>query len=141
MTKSYEQARRHHLLLGALGGAVVAVGITVAIIAGSSSESSSPGAITSKCKGQIVRGYCIAPGSNLTGANLRGANLRGGKLQGHDDRQGELVVRGLDRRAVRHDYRRAEWLADELGASQGLSDRAGSQSHRGKVGRCEFEWS
>ena len=82
MTKSYEQARRHHLLLGALGGAVVAVGITVAIIAGSSSESSSPGAITSKCKGQIVRGYCIAPGSNLTSANLRGANLRGANFKG-----------------------------------------------------------
>jgi uncharacterized protein YjbI with pentapeptide repeats len=78
VTKSYEQARRHHLLLGALAGAVVAVGITIAIVAGTSSDTSSPGALTTKkCQGQLVRGYCVAPGANLTGANLKGANLRG----------------------------------------------------------------
>ncbi len=82
VTKTYEQARRHHLLVGALVGALVAVGVAAAILAGTSSNSSSPGAITKKCQGQLIRGYCVAPGSNLTGANLKGANLRGANFKG-----------------------------------------------------------
>jgi uncharacterized protein YjbI with pentapeptide repeats len=82
VTKTYEQARRHHLGVGALVGALVAVGVAAAILAGTSSNSSSPGALTKKCQGQIVRGYCVAPGSNLTGANLKGANLRGANFKG-----------------------------------------------------------